>query len=168
MPQRKLTTEEAVARRPKRFWKHVQKTANCWLWTAHCYPNGYGGFSMGEGAKAYAHRYSWELHNGPIPAGLLVCHKCDVRNCVNPEHLFLGTPTDNMQDMLAKGRQGITGAKGSRNGRAKLTENEVLRLRHEYKRSPRTRKELALTYGISKAQVTSILNYNTWAHLPLA
>ena len=71
--------------------------------------NGYGMLGRVQGSR-YAHRISWEIHNGDIPKGLLVCHRCDVKNCVNPEHLFLGTHKQNTADMFAKGRHVARGA----------------------------------------------------------
>ena len=90
-----------------KFWTRVKKgpgPESCWLWTA-CTVAGYGRIRVND-AAVYAHRFSWEIHNGPIPAGLWVCHKCDVRSCVNPAHLFLSTATGNAADRHAKGRDG--------------------------------------------------------------
>ena len=91
-----------------RFWTKVKKTKDCWLWTASIVGNGYGGFSL-DGQMRRAHRVAWELTFGPVPDGYQVLHKCDVRPCVRPDHLFLGTHTDNLRDAAAKGRVGKPG-----------------------------------------------------------
>ena len=103
-PQRKM---RPVA---ERFWEKVDKNtpSGCWEWRSSTKGNGYGSFfthTPPEGRKCHgAHRFSWQLTNGPIPDGLCVLHKCDNRICVNPEHLFLGDYKDNMRDCATKGR----------------------------------------------------------------
>lgn len=87
-----------------RFWSKVSKSEGCWEWTA-ALRSGYGVF-YADGRLHRAHRVSWEIANGPIAEGLLVCHRCDNRRCVRPDHLFLGTSTDNNRDMTEKGRHG--------------------------------------------------------------
>lgn len=87
----------------ERFWAKVEKTDGCWEWTAFVHPKGYGMFGVGREARR-AHRVSYEIANGPIPDGLCVCHSCDNRRCVRPDHLFLGTNQDNVDDKMRKGR----------------------------------------------------------------
>lgn len=91
----------------KRFWSKVNKSGECWIWTASKRNKGYGAFVYpsldGDIIQGRAHRFSWEIHFGPIPEGLCVLHKCDIPACVNPEHLFLGTKADNNRDLYEKG-----------------------------------------------------------------
>lgn len=87
-----------------RFWMRVDKSGECWTWTAARGDHGYGSFTDDDGRSVSAHRFSHQLHYGPIPKGLVVCHKCDNPPCVRPDHLFLGTQADNVRDMQAKGR----------------------------------------------------------------
>lgn len=86
--------------------------SGCWLWNGPRYKKTWHGqFRFRFQGTRLAHRLSWMFHNGPIPAGMVVCHRCDVPHCVNPEHLFLGTWADNVRDMYAKGRQHIQAKK---------------------------------------------------------
>lgn len=96
-----------------RFWAKVNKTPTCWLWTANRLPKGYGVINVGgrAGSQQLAHRVSWELHFGPIPDGLWVLHRCDNPPCVRPDHLFLGTVQDNVDDMVTKGRANFRGGR---------------------------------------------------------
>ncbi len=140
----------------KRFWGNVDKSGPCWIWTASLSKSGYGAFSD-SGKYVRAHRYSWELHNGPIPDGLCVLHKSDTRSCVNPEHLWLGTHDDNVKDMRAKGRQ----CRGENHGRAKLTEvpaRAILASKEPY-------RVLAAKYGVIADHIYKIRAGLRWAHI---
>lgn len=86
-----------------RFFQKVSKSEGCWLWKGTRNMKGYG--TIKKDRKTYrAHRVSWELHNGPIPEGKQVLHKCDMRSCVNPDHLYLGTNIENVRDKMVRGR----------------------------------------------------------------
>jgi hypothetical protein len=148
-----------------RFWERVEKTQTCWNWIGAKQTGGYGHFYLGtvngKKVKRLAHRYSYELHNGPIPAGMDVLHKCDNPGCVNPEHLFLGTQATNDADRDAKGRQ----ARGSEHGMAKLTEAQVREMRAAYAAGGVTYKELGQKYGVSGAQAHCAIAGVWWKHL---
>ncbi len=85
----------------QRFWRHVERTSTCWIWTS-CLRGGYGNFKTPTTYSA--HRASYELFKGAIPKGRLVCHSCDNRKCVNPDHLWLGSHEDNTRDAIQKKR----------------------------------------------------------------
>lgn len=150
----------------ERFWPYVNKTDACWLWTGGTRGHGYGQMhhSWNGGAKKNiaAHRASWEIHNGPIPAGLQVLHRCDVPLCVNPEHLFLGTRKDNMIDMTAKRRR--VGPSGERHHNAKLTEADVREIRRLFAAGAACRA-LARRYGLSRNTMTNVVRGETWKHV---
>lgn len=111
----------------ERFWRFVEKTDGCWKWLGNK-SNGYGRFSSGSKSEGYflSHRFSWELHNQqPIPNGMFVMHLCDNPECTNPDHLRLGTPKENTQDMIKKGRKRTVAPNGVNNGKSKLTEDQA-------------------------------------------
>ena len=146
----------------ERFWEKVQKTRGCWLWTANCTKDAegnrrYGLIGAGRRGEGmlYAHRVSWELHNGPIPEGMMVLHTCDNTQCVKPSHLFLGTQSDNMQDMIRKGRQGKTGPKAGYGAKVNLTDTQIRALRSDS--TFMGYSELALKYGIGVGAARNIV-----------
>lgn len=161
-----------------RFWAKVMKGPRCWLWSASRSRAGYGKFGAGgRFGLTSAHRFSWELHHGPIPPGMCICHRCDNPPCVRPDHLFLGTLADNNADMKAKGR----GARGKRNGSqtcperlvrgsrqptAKLTEGAVEAMRLAHARGER-QKVLADRFHVSRAAICNALQGKTWKHVPM-
>ena len=122
----------------KRFWDKVKKSDRCWEWTAGRYVSGYGTFRH-KNKSYYAHRMSYEFVIGPIPQGKHVLHKCDNPPCVNPDHLFIGTPLDNARDRAAKGRQVLNlknlrkALPGEGHYNAKLTWEKVRSIRKEHK-----------------------------------
>lgn len=155
----------------ERFWRKVQKTDSCWLWTGSK-SREHGTINRGpRGAGImYAHRFSYELHFGAIPEGMSVCHRCDVPLCVNPAHLFLGTHTDNMQDMTKKRRNGLTvhpdsAPKGERHAGSKLTEAQVREIRRLHAQGGMTYKQLGEMYGISLPLAYAVVKRRLWKHI---
>lgn len=138
------------------FWEYVDKSGNCWVWTGTLAAGGYGRF-LGDSA----HRLSYEQTYGAIPDGYFVCHRCDNPPCVRPEHLFLGTHQDNMDDMDAKDRRAI----GERHGCARLAPEQVQAIRSRYAAGGVSYGSLAKEYDISKATVSHIVTGRKWKHL---
>ena len=134
----------------------VNENTGCWNWTAALSQKGYGAFSEGR-TYIPAHRYSYRRFVGNIPAKMFVCHHCDVRDCVNPAHLFIGTAKDNTSDMIKKGRK----PKGVGVNCSSLTEADVLKI---YK-SPRTLKALGIQYGVHLGTIHHIKTGKTWGWL---
>jgi hypothetical protein len=130
----------------------------CLLWQGWIKNTGYGEAKVNN-RRTTTHRLSWEYHKGPIPSGMCVLHKCDVRNCVNPNHLFLGTTQDNVDDKMLKGR--FVPLRGVDNGNAKLTSEQVVAIRED----SRPQAAIAAEYGIAQANVSLIKRRLAWAHI---
>lgn len=143
------------------FWAFVDKGSkqDCWEWQGG-FVSGYGSFTKNN-TRIEAHRYSWQIHFGKIPDDLCVCHRCDNRKCVNPAHLFLGTPADNAHDMWNKQR----GIYGEKSHLAKLKTEQVLSIIDKYSSGTYTHKSLAIDLGISESLVCEIVSGHTWKHL---
>jgi len=150
-----------------RFLSYVEQGDGCWLWIGGKFQGrGYGQFRIGA-RKVRAHRASWERHNGQVPEGLCVCHRCDNPSCVRPDHLFLGTHADNAADRDAKSR-GTKGRKrpeaashGVHNPAAKLNEAEVLSIRR-LRAKGLTYRSIAERHGISVSEARNVASRRTW------
>ncbi len=130
----------------------------CWNWSRFKY-KGYGEFNH-QRKKYRAHRFSYELFREKVPEGMIVCHSCDNPACVNPDHLFVGTHSDNNADMNKKGRQ----AKGSTQANSKLSESDILRVREEFKKGT-SGKNIALMFNVSVSVISCIKLGKTWRHV---
>ena len=144
-----------------RFLSKVLKTSNCWLWTACKTQSGYGVFSLNR-KYIRAHRASWVLHFGELPKsdgfnGICVLHHCDVRHCVNPNHLYLGTGKENMKDRTCRDRL----PKGSAHANSKLVEQDIIDIRRDIRQGVIVAKK----YNITPAQISNIRLRKQWGHV---
>lgn len=159
-----------------KFMAKVNVTETCWLWTGGRYPNGYGRICVHQ--KFFSvHRFSYSRFRGAIPPGLCVCHHCDVRACVRPDHLFLGTNAENTADRHRKGRDAsgsrngaythperVPEVRGERNGQAKLTESDV----HEAKALSLqgvSGRRIGARLGVDGSAISRLLCGKTWSHV---
>lgn len=153
-----MTADEVRALREKLAAGAVAADGGCLLWSRGKTSHGYGMVYVGR-KWAATHRAAWIVEHGEIPAGMFVCHRCDVKHCISPSHLFLGTPLDNMRDMIAKGRSDYPA--GQRHSHAKLTDADVLAIRASGLGS----SEAAKRFGISEPSASQIIRRKAWKHL---
>ena len=145
------------------FWKLVEKRSSdeCWVWIGCKVKDGYGRWRC-DGKAILAHRYSYILHNGPIPDGLLVCHTCDNPSCCNPAHYFLGTKKDNNDDKERKGRS--RHAEGEAHGNATTTEETIICIRQRHANGE-SLGSLGRYFKMSKSNVSAIVKRTAWKHV---
>jgi hypothetical protein len=152
-----------------RFWKYVKKGRGCWEWQGATHDYGYGVLNIRLGLRgdhyscvARAHRISWEIHNGSIPEGFCVLHKCDNPPCVNPDHLWLGTKKDNTSDMYKKGRNRGNFREGECKAKRKLTEDQVRNIKRRLTGRRGEISSLAREHGVTIGAVWLIAKGKNW------
>lgn len=167
-----LSTDLFTSEDVERFWSKVKRSKSCWLWKAGVTVGGYGKFYLRREDRKFtllAHRVSLFLHSGESPQQL-VLHRCDRPSCVNPDHLFVGTDIDNINDKLSKGRgrgwrlaprPGLT---GERHHRAKLSDEKVRQIRELF-RSGESKTVLGQRFGVSDVNIHAIVVGKTWRHV---
>lgn len=145
----------------ERFWSKVDKRSDneCWNWKSPSMHSGYGQMTLYRSQDrkrvVSVHRLSWIIHNGAIPKGMCVCHKCDNRMCVNPHHLFLGTYADNIKDCNLKGRKSF-------DTKHKLNTEKANEIRELYNSGNYTQKEISKLYSIALCTVYAVISKRSW------
>jgi len=145
-------------------WTEVSRRSElgpCWEWNGGRYPSGYGQVSVGENKQNHASRIAYIAWVGPLGDGQFACHRCDNPPCINPAHLFAGTPKDNSGDCATKDRT----AHGERQGRHKLTEGDVRAIRADYATGDFSLRQLAVAYGVSPSNMSFVIRRKTWARV---
>lgn len=140
----------------EKYQRKISKSGDCLLWTGATINSGYGYLTVNKKNKT-AHRASYEASHGPVPEGMQVLHRCDVKLCVNPEHLFVGTQQENIDDMINKGRWSM----GDRRRNAKLTTKQVIAIRAD----TRNRNEIARELNVKSGTIYSIQSGQRWRHV---
>ncbi len=150
-----LETSEDLIR--NRFWSKVNKTDDCWNWTGAKDSGGYGVCTV-NGKNHNTHRLSWEWANRKkVPQGQVLLHSCDTASCVNPSHLTPGSQKNNVEDRVNKDRS----AKGKRNGRARLTDKDIKKIK-KLRAKGLTETAIAVLFGVGRSTISNVLHNRTW------
>lgn len=156
--------KENVFKWQDRFHKTVDKQGGnkCWIWLGSKDKDGYGRFYTKLLNTSRAHKVSYILHFGNVKNGMIICHTCDIPSCVNPKHLYSGTPNDNAQDKINRGRDLNT--RGAKHHNAKLNDNTVKRLKERMKNGESC-SMIARELEMNQSSINAIKNSKTWKHL---
>lgn len=145
----------------------VDSKRGCWNWIGSTKGHGYASMGITYAPKVFkaeaVSRISYLEFIGPIPKGLHALHTCDNPKCVNPFHIFLGTNLQNVRDKIFKGRSAVTS--GEKNGRRKLSNPQVIKMRELYRMKSKTHRELAVLFGVSQAVAYRIVKGQSWKHI---
>lgn len=144
----------------EQFWSRASRVGECWIWQGSLTTNGYGRLLV-KGRWLGTHKIAFLLSHGSVPDGLEVCHTCDNRACIRPDHLFLGTHRENMQDMKTKGRSTY----GTKHFNAQLTEDDIRQIRALYVPWKVTCRQLGEMFGTSYKNISRIVRREAWAHV---
>ena len=143
-----------------RFLEKLDRSGDCWVWKGTVNEQGYGRLNVNY-KMVFTHKIAYELQYGEIPEGLLVCHTCDNPPCCNPDHLFLGTPQENVDDMMRKGRNVGSRLKGEKVGTHKLTDEQVSEIRRRFSyrgKNGDSGLALAAEFGVRESQISMIVH----------
>lgn len=152
------------ANKPEDIWKSVNKKGDdgCWEWVGYKNKDGYGRMKV-DYKMYHVHRIVYELTYGPIPDGLLICHRCNNRSCCNPNHLYLGTQKDNMEQCVFEGR--LKTSFGEKHGQSKLNEKDVKKIKELYNTKNYSQRCLGKLFNISHSEISRIINNQVWKHI---
>jgi len=142
----------------------IDKTTNCWNWNRAIDSSGYGAVKY-CGKKHNVHRLVWMLLHDNLEKGICVCHKCDNRKCINPDHLFIGTQSDNMKDCVNKGRYFSNVIRGEKNSWSKLSSKQVIEIRQLKESKKISNKEIAKQYKVGYTAISKIIRGENWKHI---